>query len=162
MTSLLFTNLFSTVPFTSSILVAGMSGLARNWPDWHQMGEIWDFLRSVSVHFGAGRQTVLKSDVKKSRICPIWHQSDLIVGRTGYPWFWLFRVICTDVTSPGWTNGAPVPVWHRLSTGMRLPRDTVTPAMSVVSTRVSCHILAFLCQCVKSYLGHICHFLISV
>ena len=29
-----------------------------------QMGQIWDFLRSVSVHFGAGRQNALKLILK--------------------------------------------------------------------------------------------------
>ena len=28
--------------------------------DWPQMGQIWDFLRSVSVHFGSASQNVLK------------------------------------------------------------------------------------------------------
>ena len=28
------------------------------------MGQIWEFLRSVSVHFGAGRQNVLKLNFK--------------------------------------------------------------------------------------------------
>ena len=36
--------------------------IGSNWP---QMGQIWDFLRSVSVHFGA-------------QICPILGQSDPI------------------------------------------------------------------------------------
>ena len=40
--------------------------------DWPQIGKIWDFLRSVSVHFGAVRQNVLKLIFKKSQICPIW------------------------------------------------------------------------------------------
>ena len=40
--------------------------------DWPQMGQIWDFLKSVSVHFGT------ETDLKKSKICPIWGQSDPI------------------------------------------------------------------------------------
>ena len=32
--------------------------------DWPQMGQNCDFLRSVSVHFGAGRQNVLKLILK--------------------------------------------------------------------------------------------------
>ena len=35
--------------------------------DWPQMGQIWDFLRSVSVHFGAPRQNVLKLILKSPR-----------------------------------------------------------------------------------------------
>ena len=31
----------------------------------HQMGQIWDFLRPVSVHFGAPRQNVLKLVLKR-------------------------------------------------------------------------------------------------
>ena len=34
------------------------------------------FSDQISVHFGAQRQNVLKSDLKKSRICPIWGHSD--------------------------------------------------------------------------------------
>ena len=34
------------------------------------MGQIWDFLRSVSVHFGAGRQNVLKLILKSPRLVP--------------------------------------------------------------------------------------------
>ena len=43
-----------------------------NWVRLAQIGQIWDFLRSVSVHFGSASQNVLKSDLKKSQICPIW------------------------------------------------------------------------------------------
>ena len=32
--------------------------------DWPQMGQIWDFLRSVSVHFGEPKCT--ETDLKKS------------------------------------------------------------------------------------------------
>ena len=31
----------------------GVSGYPKIGSDWLQMGQIWDFLRSVSVHFGA-------------------------------------------------------------------------------------------------------------
>ena len=34
------------------------------------MGQIWDFLRSVSVHFGAPRQNVLKQIFKSPRFVP--------------------------------------------------------------------------------------------
>ena len=34
------------------------------------MGQIWDFLRSVSVHFGAPRQNVLKLILKSPRFVP--------------------------------------------------------------------------------------------
>ena len=43
--------------------------------DWLKMRQIWDFLRSVSVHFGSSSQNVLKL-ILKSLICPIWGQSD--------------------------------------------------------------------------------------
>ena len=38
--------------------------------DWRQMGQIWDFLRSDSVHFGAGRQNILKLILKSPRFVP--------------------------------------------------------------------------------------------
>ena len=34
-----------------------------------QMGQIWDFLRSVSVHFGAGAPKCTETDLKKYQIC---------------------------------------------------------------------------------------------
>ena len=34
------------------------------------MGQLWDFLRSVSVHFGAGRQNVLKLILKSPTFVP--------------------------------------------------------------------------------------------
>ena len=38
-----------------------------------QIGPTWDFLRSVSVHFGSASKNVLKLIFKKkSQICPIW------------------------------------------------------------------------------------------
>ena len=38
--------------------------------DWSQMGQIWDFLRSVSVHFGSASQNVLKLILKSPRFVP--------------------------------------------------------------------------------------------
>ena len=38
--------------------------------DWPEMGQIWDFLRSVSVHFGAPRQNVLNLILKSPRFVP--------------------------------------------------------------------------------------------
>ena len=44
------------------------------------MGQIWDFLILVSVNFGCASQNVLKPDLKKSLICPIWAQIWLTFG----------------------------------------------------------------------------------
>ena len=44
---------------------------AQNGSYWFHMGQFWDSFRSDAV----GRQNGLKSDLKKSRICPIWRQS---------------------------------------------------------------------------------------
>ena len=35
--------------------------------DWARIGQIWDFLRSVSLHFGAGCQNLLKLILKRPR-----------------------------------------------------------------------------------------------
>ena len=47
--------------------------LTQNWvwlaPKWEQ---IWDFLRSVSVHFGSPSQNVLKLILKRPRFVPFW------------------------------------------------------------------------------------------
>ena len=43
--------------------------------DWPEMGQVWDFLRSVSVHFGSPIQNVLKLILKVpnlSHLVPIW------------------------------------------------------------------------------------------
>ena len=45
---------------------------AKTWcQSMSQMRQIWDFLRSVSVHFGALRQNVLKLILKSPRLVPI-------------------------------------------------------------------------------------------
>ena len=45
-----------------------------------QIGPKWDksraFSDQISVHFGLSGQNVLKSDLKKPQICPIWAQTD--------------------------------------------------------------------------------------
>ena len=45
-----------------------------------QIGHKWDksvtFSVQISVHFVLERQNVLKFELKKSQICPIWSQSD--------------------------------------------------------------------------------------
>ena len=38
--------------------------------DWPKMGQIWDFLRSVSVNFGSSSQNVLKLVLKSLRFVP--------------------------------------------------------------------------------------------
>ena len=48
----------------------GKSAWHQIEPDWPQMGQIWDFLRSVSVHFGAPRQNVLKLILTSPRFVP--------------------------------------------------------------------------------------------
>ena len=45
--------------------------------DWPQIEQIWDFLRSVSIHFGM-YWNWSETDLKKSQICPICGQSDPI------------------------------------------------------------------------------------
>ena len=40
--------------------------------DWPQMGQIWDFLRSVSVHFGSMSLNVLKLILKNPRFDHLW------------------------------------------------------------------------------------------
>ena len=54
--------IFSCLSINSGCQVRPQIG--SHWP---QMGQIWDFLRSVSVHFGALRQNVLKLILKSPR-----------------------------------------------------------------------------------------------
>ena len=51
-------------------------------PKWGKSGTFSD---QISVHFGAVRQNVPKSDLKKSRILPISGQFDPLWGQTGNP-----------------------------------------------------------------------------
>ena len=51
--------------------------------DWPQKGRIWDFFKisfqyilSRRAKIGSVRPNVLKAELKKSVICPIWGQSD--------------------------------------------------------------------------------------
>ena len=48
-----------------------------------QMGQILDFLRSVSVHFGSASQNVLKVIFKKSQVRPILPNLDVIFDIAG-------------------------------------------------------------------------------
>ena len=50
------------------------------------IGKIWYFLRSYFSIFGSPNQNVLKSDLKKSRICPIWFKSVALWAQIWYPW----------------------------------------------------------------------------
>ena len=50
--------------------VLGMARLSPNRSDRPQMGQIWDFLRSVSVDFGSVSQNVLKLILKRPRFVP--------------------------------------------------------------------------------------------
>ena len=52
----------------------------RFWHKFGRFGTKWEksgtFSDHFSVHFGSRSQNVLKFDLKKSRICPFWCQSD--------------------------------------------------------------------------------------
>ena len=52
--------------------------------------QIQDFSDQISVHFGSTSQNERKSDLKKSRICPIWGQSDPLWVQIWHP--------CTIIT----------------------------------------------------------------
>ena len=47
----------------------------------------WTFSHQIYLHFGSLGQHLLISDVKKSRKCPIWGQSDPLKKQTGQPWW---------------------------------------------------------------------------
>ena len=73
---------------------SGMWCLALNW------------IKSASnrtnpVHFGALRQNVLKSNLKKSRICPIWGEGGCVCGQLWHPWS---RPRPSSEFSRGWVN----------------------------------------------------------
>ena len=93
---------------------------------WPQMGQIWAFLRSVSVHFGAGRQNVLKLIWKSPRFVP-------------------FRA---NMTQFGWQ------IWHpalQTSRSMSAPHRGIVLMTSVltwlfVSTSQSVTIYRHVCQ----------------
>ena len=68
-----------------------------------KMGQIapkWDksviFSDQISVHFGSPSQNVLKSDLKKSRICLICGQSDPLLAKIWEP-------CVSDVSCCGWS-----------------------------------------------------------
>ena len=69
------------------------------------MRQIWDLLRSVSVHFGSPSQIVLKLILKNFQICPIWGQSDpILMGH-------LTSLLMTDLwLMMAADDGSPVPV----------------------------------------------------
>ena len=68
-------------------------GGSNIWSDLPQMGQIWDFLRSVSEHFGSPSQNVLNLILKSLRFvpfeanlnqfwCQIWHPYSSQAGGT--------------------------------------------------------------------------------
>ena len=64
-------------PYISNLLLGYMDAkfCIQIGSDWPQMGQIWGFLRSVSVHFGSPSQNVLKLILKSPRFShlrPIW------------------------------------------------------------------------------------------
>ena len=54
---------------------------AQSTSAWPQMGQILDFSEQISVS-----QIVLKSDLKMSRICSIWDQSEPLRAQCRHPW----------------------------------------------------------------------------
>ena len=60
------------------------------------------FFYQISVHFGLPSQNVLKSDLKKSQICPIWGQSDVLYAQIFSHWFrpHTFSVVFYELVSP--------------------------------------------------------------
>ena len=70
--------------------------------DCPKMGQIWDFLRSVSVHFGSLSQNVLNLILKSPRFVPFW--DNLIHFRTKShnpgTWCcgWIVFTCCNELT----------------------------------------------------------------
>ena len=61
---------------TPKYRAAGMSDLGQKWARVVQNGTNLGLFQIRFQYILAQRQNVLKSDLKKSRICPIWGQSD--------------------------------------------------------------------------------------
>ena len=76
----------------------GCQILPRIGPDWHKMGQMCDFLRSIMFRklilkspskirdflrslFCLEKISVQKNDLKNSQICPIWYQSGPILNQ---------------------------------------------------------------------------------
>ena len=62
-------------------------GIQKIESDWPQMGQILDFLSSVSLHFGSSSQNVLKLILKSSRFVPFGGQSDPTWDQPGHECF---------------------------------------------------------------------------
>ena len=73
------------------------------WSDWLQMGQIWDFLRLVSVHFGAPAPKCTETDLKKSHICPIWGNLTQFGSHIWHPWQW---VLCKEKVGQNHQRGS--------------------------------------------------------
>ena len=48
----------------------GCQAWLQTHSDWPQIGRIWVFLRSVSIHFGSPRKNILRSDLKSPEFLP--------------------------------------------------------------------------------------------
>ena len=53
--------------------------------DWHEIGQIWEFLRSDFSTLWSLNQNALKSDIKNSQIFSSSDQSDPLWSQTGQP-----------------------------------------------------------------------------
>ena len=81
-------------PLISSSRARG--GDSAEVSDCSQMGQIRDFFRSTS-------QNVLKSNLKRSLICPICGQSDPLWSQTYHPWLYYIEIRNVRI-SPKWVK----------------------------------------------------------
>ena len=93
-----------SVTLNSCVWRAGMVGLAPNWSDCPQMGQIRNPVET----------NVLKSNLKKSRICQIWGQSDHFKSTLDIP----ASISSTWVSDLGQSGSAPNgqsdPLWVQI------------------------------------------------
>ena len=64
--------------FSVTVIARDVKFGIKTRSDWPKMGQIWDFLGSISVHFGSPSLNVLKL-ILRYQICLIWGQSDPIL-----------------------------------------------------------------------------------
>ena len=80
----------------------GCQFLAQGVSDWSQIGKIWDFLRSVSIHFGSASQNVQKLILKSPRFVSFGPNLTQLWSQIWHPCCEMTQLCFVWVTSSEW------------------------------------------------------------
>ena len=89
--------------------------MGQFYPRWNKSETLWD---QTSVHFSLPSQSILKSDQKKSQICPICGKYAPLWALIWHPWtlltFWHNLSPCCVKTGAKWRMTSALAKWSTL------------------------------------------------